>query len=211
MRISLQKMFLVSGVILVMGGCGNGSAQVEDQMESLEEAPLQHELQTLIDYENQLQDDFESALEEDDSSVFAESTAAVFANMDSRQTTLENLNESVSTYESVQQELQEVSFSEDEAEIEDTVSAMTENLGDITGTMESFLPRYEEALNGERDYFNSLGEDAADYERFTDGVGTVNEHHEDLNEYYRSLNDSLIELNENKDRAREIINGEGES
>ncbi|CAM4331060.1 YkyA family protein [Lacicoccus alkaliphilus] len=210
MRISLQKMFLVSGVTLVMGGCGNGSAQVEDQMEALEEAPLQHELQTLIDYENRLQDDFESALEEDDTSVFAESTAAVFANVDSRRGTLEDLNESTSTYESVQQELQEVSFSEDEAEIEGTVSAMIENLQTITGTMESFLPQYEETLSGELDYFNSLGEESADYEHFTDGVGTVNEHHEDLNDHYRSLNASLTELNENKAQALEIINGEGE-
>ena len=148
MRQGLQKMFLLSGVILVMGGCGNASAQVEDQMETLEESSLQQDLQTLINYEDQLQEDFETSLEGEDLSNFADSSAEVFTNVDERSAILENLRESVSTHESVNQELQEVTFQDDEAEIEDTVSSITDNLGSINGTMESFIPQYEEVLEG---------------------------------------------------------------
>lgn len=142
MRKSLQKMFLLSGVILVMGGCGNASAQVEDQMETLEESSLQQDLQTLINYENQLQEDFETSLEGEDLSNFAESSAEVFVNVDERSAVLENLKEKASTHESVNQELQEITFEEDEAEIEEAVSSMTENLGSVNTTMESFIPEY---------------------------------------------------------------------
>jgi len=211
MRKGLQKMFLLSGVILVMAGCGNASAQVEDQMETLEESSLQQDLQTLINYENQLQEDFETSLEGEDLSNFAESSAEVFVNVDERSATLESLKEKVSTHESVNQELQEITFQEDEAEIEDTVSSMTENLGSINGTMESFIPEYEEVLNAEREYYNSLGESSADYEAFTGGLETVNAQHESLNDHYHSLNEALTNLEENKNHALELLSEEGGS
>lgn len=211
MRKGLQKMFLLSGVILVMAGCGNASAQVEDQMETLEESSLQQDLQTLINYENQLQEDFETSLEGEDLSNFAESSAEVFVNVDERSAVLENLKEKASTHESVNQELQEVTFEEDEAEIENAVSSMTENLGSVNTTMESFIPEYEEVLNAEREYYNSLGESSADYEAFNDGLETVNAQHESLNEHYRSLNESLTNLEENKNHALELLSEEGGS
>lgn len=211
MRQGLQKMFLLSGVILVMGGCGNASAQVEDQMETLEESSLQQDLQTLINYEDQLQEDFETSLEGEDLSNFADSSAEVFTNVDERSAILENLRESVSTHESVNQELQEVTFQDDEAEIEDTVSSITDNLGSINGTMESFIPQYEEVLEAERSYYNSLGESSADYEDFNEGLETVNQQHESLDEHYRSLNESLTNLEENKNHAMELLSGEDES
>lgn len=211
MRTGLQKLFILSGVILVMGGCGDESAQVGNQIGTLEESSLQQDLQTLINYEDQLQEDFEDSLGAEDLSNFTESSAAVFSNVDTRSTTLESLTETASTYEEVYQELQEISFSEDNADIENIASAMTENIGAINSSMESFIPQYETVLNNELEYFNSLGEESTDYENFTGGLENVNEQHESLNDIYNTLNESMTNLNENKDQALEIISEEGES
>lgn len=211
MRTGLQKLFILSGVILVMGGCGDESAQVGNQIGTLEESSLQQDLQTLINYEDQLQEDFEDSLGAEDLSNFTESSAAVFSNVDSRSTILESLTETASTYEEIYQELQEISFSEDNADIENIVSAMTENIGAINSSMESFIPQYETVLNNELEYFNSLGEESTDYENFTGGLENVNEQHESLNDIYNTLNESMTNLNENKDQALEIISEEGES
>lgn len=210
MRKSLQRMFLLSGVFLVLGGCGNSADQVNSQIETLEASSLQQDLQTLIDYENQLQEDFEGSLEGEDLSNFADSSAAVFSNMDSREASLESLTESAAEYESVREAFEDISFSDDE-DIGDAVTSMTENLESVSGTMDAFIPQYEEVLDAEREYFTSLGEASADYDQFTGGLETVNGHHESLGAHYQSLDESLTNLNENKDRALEIINGEDES
>ncbi len=207
MRKSLQRMFLLSGVFLVLGGCGNSADQVNSQIETLEASSLQQDLQTLIDYENQLQEDFEGSLEGEDLSNFADSSAAVFSNMDSREASLESLTESAAEYESVREAFEDISFSDDE-DIGDAVTSMTENLESVSGTMDAFIPQYEEVLDAEREYFTSLGEASADYDQFTGGLETVNGHHESLGAHYQSLDESLTNLNENKDRALEIINGE---
>lgn len=208
MRVGL---LMISGMIFVLAGCGNTSSQVQSNIETLEESSLQHELQSLIDYEIELQQDFETALSGEDLSNFSDASAAVFSNIDSRSGTLDALTEKMATYEEAQEELQNLSISEDEAEMEDVVDSMTESLESVNGTMQSFLPQYEEVLNQERDYFNSLGESGAGYETFKGGIEELNEQHEEINDFYHTLDEAITDLNTNKNQLREIINEEGDS
>lgn len=208
MRVGL---LMISGMIFVLAGCGDTSSQVQSNIETLEESSLQHELQSLIDYEIELQQDFETALSGEDLSNFSDASAAVFSNIDSRSDTLDALTEKMATYEEAQEELQNLSISEDEAEMEDVVDSMTESLESVNGTMQSFLPQYEEVLNQERDYFNSLGESGAGYETFKGGIEELNEQHEEINDFYHTLDEAITDLNTNKNQLREIINEEGDS
>lgn len=208
MRVGL---LMISGMIFVLAGCGDTSSQVQSNIETLEESSLQHELQSLIDYEIELQQDFETALSGEDLSNFSDASAAVFSNIDSRSGTLDALTEKMATYEEAQEELQNLSISEDEAEMEDVVDSMTESLESVNGTMQSFLPQYEEVLNQERDYFNSLGESGAGYETFKGGIEELNEQHEEINDFYHTLDEAITDLNTNKNQLREIINEEGDS
>lgn len=211
MRTSLQRMFILSGVIFVLAGCGGASGQVEDHIETLEESSLQQDLQSLINYENQLQEDFEESLDNEDLSNFKESSASVFSNAYARNTLLESLTEHRSQSEEVYEELQDITFPEEDADIEGAAASMTDNLETVNNTLESFVPQYEEALNSEREYFNSLGESSADYDNFSSGLETVNEQHGALNDLYHTLDEAITNLNANKNRALEIINGEGDS
>lgn len=206
-----MRFLMMLGMILVLAGCGDTSSQVQSNIETLEESSLQHDLQLLIDYEMELQQDFETALSGEDLSDFSDASAAVFSNIDSRSGTLDDLTEAVSTYDEVQDELQNLSVSEDEAEMEVAVDYMTESMESVEGAMQSFLPRYEEVLNQERDYFNSLGESGADYETFSEGLDELNEQHEEINGLYHTLDGAITDLNTNKNQIMEMIDEEGDS
>lgn len=206
-----MRFLMMLGMILVLAGCGDTSSQVQSNIETLEESSLQHDLQLLIDYEMELQQDFETALSGEDLSDFSDASAAVFSNIDSRSGTLDDLTEAVSTYDEVQDELQNLSVSEDEAEMEVAVDYMTESMESVEGAMQSFLPRYEEVLNQERDYFNSLGESGADYETFSEGLDELNEQHEEINGLYHTLDEAITDLNTNKNQIMEMIDEEGDS
>lgn len=211
MRMGLLRMLMISGLTLVLVGCGDTSSQVQSNIETLEESSLQHDLQLLIDYEIELQQDFETALSGEDLSNFSDASAAVFSNIDSRRGTLDDLTEAATAYDEVQDELQKLSVSEDEAGMGDAVDSMTESLESVNGTMQSFLPQYEEVLNQERDYFNALGESGADYEKFSEGLDDLNDQHEEINGFYHTLDDAITDLNTNKNQIMEIINEEGGS
>lgn len=206
-----MRFLMMLGMILVLAGCGDTSSQVQSNIETLEESSLQHDLQLLIDYEMELQQDFETALSGEDLSDFSDASAAVFSNIDSRSGTLDDLTEAVSTYDEVQDELQNLSVSEDEAEMGVAVDYMTESMESVEGAMQSFLPRYEEVLNQERDYFNSLGESGADYETFSEGLDELNEQHEEINGLYHTLDGAITDLNTNKNQIMEMIDEEGDS
>lgn len=211
MRTGMLRMLMISSMILVLVGCEDTSSQVQSNIETLEESSLQHELQSLINYEVELQQDFETALGGEDLSNFSDASAAVFSNIDSRSNTLDDLGEEMSTYDEVKEELQNLSVSEDEAEMGDAVDSMADSLETVDAGMESFLPQYEEVLNQERDYFNSLGESGADYETFSEGLNELNEQHEEINGLYHTLDEAITDLNTHKNRVLEMIDEEDDS
>jgi len=197
-------------VLLFLSGCSSGAENAMAVTESIQtdEEALITEMNNITEVESKLQSAFESTLNEDEElKTFADGTSDVFANIETRNDSLQTVEEITGQMEEHYSSLTENNGGLPEAELE----ALTGSLETITSTLNEFTAHYADALSAEATFFESLADEDATYETLEEGIETIVSENETTAQFLVDLDEQLVSLENNKNTLMRLLNEELEA
>lgn len=189
---------ILAATLLMLAGCSSPAEKAQTSLSDIEElqTSVMESFTQLADLENSLQTEFEAALTEDESlSTLSDGSAEVHANIEERRELLEKLSESNEEILSQHEEMLQIDHDEMPAE---AFNGVLGSLDSVTESLDAFTESYGAQLDSEKTYFESLGQDDADYEIFQNGIERVNDEMEGTREIRRELDQAFVELEEDR-------------
>ena len=192
---------------LILTACGS-NVSVKDVEESTDE--LNTSLEEIVEANHQL-NDLELTMDDQFSTVLAEDkelttlqdeSASVMENISERETTIENINDSI---ESINTQAETLQNYEGNDLPEDTIQQISDNFLDFTQQIETYQERYIESLTTQKKYLQEIASEEATYENFSDGIETVNDDYHDLQEQTYALDDQFIEMDSQIDELKTLL------
>lgn len=189
------------GMSTALAGCATGFAQAEDVTAQIEtdESTIIEKVNAITSKESSVQTEFEKTLAEDEElSSLKDGSATIFENMDTRQTDLDSLKEASDNLKSHLDELKAIDTEELPKE---ELTAVTDNLTAVKGTLDQFIEQYNGSLEEQEKYFQSLTAEDATYQTLESGMQQINETHTSTNELLIQLDDQLMQLQTSRTEA----------
>ncbi|SHF01136.1 hypothetical protein SAMN02745249_01616 [Atopostipes suicloacalis DSM 15692] len=192
---------------LILTACGS-NVSVKDVEESTDE--LNTSLEEIVEANHQL-NDLELTMDDQFSTVLAEDkelttlqdeSASVMENISERETTIENINDSI---ESINTQAETLQNYEGNDLPEDTIQQISDNFLDFTQQIETYQERYIESLTTQKKYLQEIVSEEATYENFSDGIETVNDDYHDLQEQTYALDDQFIEMDSQINELKTLL------
>ena len=192
---------------LILTACGS-NVSVKDVEESTDE--LNTSLEEIVEANHQL-NDLELTMDDQFSTVLAEDkelttlqdeSASVMENISERETTIENINDSI---ESINTQAETLQNYEGNDLPEDTIQQISDNFLDFTQQIETYQERYIESLTTQKKYLQEIASEEATYENFSDGIETVNDDYHDLQEQTYALDDQFIEMDSQINELKTLL------
>lgn len=192
---------------LILTACGS-NVSVKHVEESTDE--LNTSLEEIVEANHQL-NDLELTMDDQFSTVLAEDkelttlqdeSASVMENISERETTIENINDSI---ESINTQAETLQNYEGNDLPEDTIQQISDNFLDFTQQIEIYQERYIESLTTQKKYLQEIASEEATYENFSDGIETVNDDYHDLQEQTYALDDQFVEMDSQIDELKTLI------
>src|SRR5699024_6635921 len=192
---------------LILTACGS-RVFVKDVEESADE--LNTSLEEIVEANHQL-NDLELTMDDQFSTVLAEDkelttlqdeSASVMENISERETTIENINDSI---ESINTQAETLQNYEGNDLPEDTIQQISDNFLDFTQQIETYQERYIESLTTQKKYLQEIASEEATYENFSDGIETVNDDYHDLQEQTYALDDQFIEMDSQINELKTLL------
>lgn len=203
------KRYLIAGIstsAILLTACNQES--IEDIETSANELEQLHtnvvtELNGLYENETELQEAFSETLAADeDLTTLTDGTSSVFINLEERSSQLETIEEL-----ETQIDEQTTTLSEYEGELLPTseLDSIAEELNHFVELLENYRERYAGTLNSQEEYFNSIAADDATYELFAEGIQTINDQHQELQEPLLELDEALVQFEESVAQLNTLI------
>lgn len=192
---------------LILTACGS-NVSVKDVEEATDE--LNTSLEEIVEANHQL-NDLELTMDDQFSTVLAEDkelttlqdeSASVMENISERETTIENINDSI---ESINTQAETLQSYEGNDLPEDTIQQISDNFLDFTQQIETYQERYIESLTTQKKYLQEIASEEATYENFSDGIETVNDDYHDLQEQTDALDDQFVEMDSQIDELKTLL------
>ena len=192
---------------LILTACGS-RVSVKDVEESADE--LNTSLENIVEANHQLNES-ELAMDNHFSTVLAEDkelttlqdeSASVMENVSEREMTVENINEYVETINDQANTLQNYEGTDLP---EETIQQISDSLLDFTQQIEAYQERYIQSLAVQKDYLQDIASKEATYEEFIDGIDTVNEDYQSLQEETYALDEHFSKVAEQIDELNTLV------
>lgn len=192
---------------LILTACGS-RVSVKDVEESADE--LNTSLENIVEANHQLNES-ELAMDNHFSTVLAEDkelttlqdeSASVMENVSEREMTVENINEYVETINDQANTLQNYEGTDLP---EETIQQISDSLLDFTQQIEAYQERYIQSLTVQKDYLQDIASKEATYEEFIDGIDTVNEDYQSLQEETYALDEHFSKVAEQIDELNTLV------
>ena len=201
---------MLSAVMVLLGACGNPENKVLSSIEDIEAetAPaLTNSIQSMIDYEAEISGLFNEALTDEELADFKDDQSPLYQNLNERTEMAEGLSKIIEALQNKAEELESANVSGSETLNKETVQNLSVTLGELAEDVKNVQSGYEEVLSSEKAFFESLKNEEADYNTLTDGMAEVNGVHEEVTEYYESINEQLATF---QNYSNEVKNALGE-
>lgn len=195
----------VSSVALLTAGCKSDAKTALSLTDSIEDQKetLIKEFTSLSKQEKDLQTLFEKTLEEDEKfDTLKDGSSPVFENIQFRHDILEKIDEVRGNFE---KESESLSKLEAKDLPEDQKSGLATSLSELSSQLKDFQKFYGDSLMQQKDYFESLPEEKATYETFTEGITGVNEKQKESNQKSAQIEKSLKELDDANQKLRKTL------
>lgn len=189
------RWLLLAGSIL-LAGCTNEAANLQKKVDSVvsEKEELVVSLNSIQEQEANVQKNFDDSLSADgELKSFQDGTAVVFENIKTREEEVGNAKDILKKIQADQEEL--TGFEEETLPL-DLLHEFSSTVGEIDRLVEDYLSAYENQLNQEKEIFQSLGGEEADFNTLYEGVDTLNETSSSNLEKIRPLTDLFPNFDE---------------
>lgn len=207
----MKKNSLMTGAFtlsLFLAGCTSDG--IEEALETTQAIEVQEqemisELNAISEEESTLQATFSADLDENDIlDHFADGSAAVFENIENRSRSLSAISE---TNEQLRDYQTELETNEGSAVAqEEEILALIESSNTLSSAIDTYIEHYETVLQDQKDYFQSLGADDANYETLSEGITVLNEQYSQTTELLQTLDTHLVDLQKVRELADETLN-----
>ena len=204
-----RKWLLLAGSIL-LAGCTNQVQNVQKEIDSLtsEREDMVVSLNTIQNKELEIQDNFdESLLADAELKNFNDESAVVFENIETRETEIENVKEIIKKMKADHGDLQ--GFDDDSLPL-DQIATFSNTVEEMSTLVDKYTSEYETQLSEEKEVFQSLGGEDADFNTLYDGVDSLNEVSDQNLEILRPLPDIIEQFEQQANELTTALTAESE-
>lgn len=204
-----SRWLLLAGSIL-LAGCTNQVQNVQKEIDSLtsEKEDMVVSLNTIQNKELEIQDNFdESLLADAELKNFNDKSAVVFENIDTRGTEIENVKEILEKMKADQEDLQGF---DDESLPLDQIATFSNTVDEMSTLVDGYASEYEAQLSEEKEVFQSLGGEDADFNTLYDGVDSLNEMSDKNLEILRPLPEMLEQFEQQANELTTALTAESD-
>ncbi len=204
-----SRWLLLAGSIL-LAGCTNQVQNVQKEIDSLtsEKEDMVVSLNTIQNKELEIQDNFdESLLADAELKNFNDKSAVVFENIDTRGTEIENVKEILEKMKADQEDLQGF---DDESLPLDQIATFSNTVDEMSTLVDGYALEYEAQLSEEKEVFQSLGGEDADFNTLYDGVDSLNEMSDKNLEILRPLPEMLEQFEQQANELTTALTAESD-
>lgn len=184
-----KSVVTLASVALLLAACSGPS--LEEQIQSTEETINQtaSTFNQLFEKEQTMMEIYEAELETDATlENFNNESGALHDNLTQRQELIASIQEHNQTFEKATQYFTDYSGEDLSSE---TANAFAEHLSHLNNQLNAYSDLYLQAIDQQRQYFNSFAEEDMDYEHLSYGVEVINETHERLYTQAQEINEQL--------------------
>lgn len=184
-----KSVVTLASVALLLAACSGPS--LEEQIQSTEETINQtaSTFNQLFEKEQIMMEIYEAELETDTTlENFNNESGALHDNLTQRQELIASIQEHNQAFEKATQYFTDYSGEDLSSE---TANAFAEHLSHLNDQLDAYSDLYLQAINQQRQYFNSFAEEDMDYEHLSYGVEVINETHERLYTQAQEINEQL--------------------
>lgn len=182
------------GISLLLAGCSSDEKKVLNAAETTEdqESQIVQQINDITSEEKDLQKQFSDTLTNDkELKSMKDSSSKVFENIDNRDASLESIQKASDELSDQADKIKDVDGKDLPKK---DISEFQAKLGTVSNSLDEWLDFYEKELKVEKDYFTSLSSDKATYKTFSDGLGKINDQHQQSNEKLSTIDKQLSEL-----------------
>lgn len=192
MKLKKFAPFILSASALIISGCSSTSVDAAASELNTQQEELTTHLNELFESESNLQTTFEDSLANDpELTTFSDGSASVFENIEQRSDLLNTIEDLNSDMRSNVENLAEY---EGENLDNESVQSIGESYLALNDNITEYTEAYSTALESQESYFDMIGSEEATYQEFTDGINTVNEEQQTLQDTAQTIDDQLVEL-----------------
>lgn len=203
------KRYLFAGLsvsAILLTACDQESIEdVEASANELDELHTQvvNELNGLYETELELQDAFSETLASDgDLTTLTDGTSPVYANLEERSGRLDTIEE---LENQIVDQANILSEYEGERLPTSELESIAEEFTSFTGLLENYREQYSNAITSQEEYFNNIAAADATYELFAEGIQTINEQHQELQEPILELDTELVQFEDALTELQSLI------
>lgn len=203
------KRYLFAGLsvsAILLTACDQESIEdVEASANELDELHTQvvNELNGLYETELELQDAFSETLASDgDLTTLTDGTSPVYANLEERSGRLDTIEE---LENQIVDQANILSEYEGERLPTSELESIAEEFTSFTGLLENYREQYSNTITSQEEYFNNIAADDATYELFAEGIQTINEQHQELQEPILELDTELVQFEDALTELQSLI------
>ncbi|WP_347300515.1 polysaccharide deacetylase family protein [Dolosigranulum savutiense] len=184
-----KSVVTLASVAMLLAACSGPS--LDEQIQSTEETINQtaSTFNQLFEKEQTMMEIYETELETDATlENFNNESGALHDNLTQRQELIASIQEHNQAFEKATQYFTNYSGEDLSSE---TTNAFAEHLSHLNAQLDAYSDLYLQAINQQRQYFNSFAEEDMDYEHLSYGVEVINETHERLYTQAQEINEQL--------------------
>lgn len=195
------------GISALLAGCNSGEKTIADASQKVErqESIVVEYINEVASEESRLHNLFSKTLTEDkELQSMKDSSSTVFKNIDNRRESLELIEEATTEIFNQAKAVKDLKV---KGMPEKDIKAFQKKSEEVAGSLTDWTEDYEENLEKERMYFQSLSSDIATYETFSEGIAATNKRHKKSNENLSVIEQQLLELSS----ARNVLSDQLEN